>query len=192
MNYKSFTQIVILGSSTFVPFMQLPAASRREVVEDLLDIRIFSSMNLLIKDKIRIIKDEIRTLELKKESLNEKVHMQREFIQKVENEAESNIEFKNKKIDKLDDEVASLMKKTEYLDEEVKAQQLVLESYNGSSDKFKEFNTIKGKITQKISNIVKEHKFFSENRVCPTCEQDIEESFRLNRIDDSQNKAEEL
>ena len=77
MNYKSFTQIVILGSSTFVPFMQLPAASRREVVEDLLDIRIFSSMNLLIKDKIRVIKDEIRTLELKKESLNEKVHMQR-------------------------------------------------------------------------------------------------------------------
>ena len=192
MNYKSFTQIVILGSSTFVPFMQLPAASRREVVEDLLDIRIFSSMNLLIKDKIRIIKDEIRTLELKKESLNEKVHMQREFIQKVENEAESNIEFKNKKIDKLDDEVASLMKKTEYLDEEVKAQQLVLESYKGSSDKLREFNTIKGKITQKISNIVKEHKFFSENRVCPTCEQDIEESFRLNRIDDSQNKAEEL
>ena len=192
MNYKSFTQIVILGSSTFVPFMQLPAASRREVVEDLLDIRIFSSMNLLIKDKIRIIKDEIRTLELKKESLNEKVHMQREFIQKVENEAESNIEFKNKKIDKLDDEVASLMKKTEHLDEEVKAQQLVLESYKGSSDKLREFNTIKGKITQKISNIVKEHKFFSENRVCPTCEQDIEESFRLNRIDDSQNKAEEL
>ena len=192
MNYKSFTQIVILGSSTFVPFMQLPAASRREVVEDLLDIRIFSSMNLLIKDKIRVIKDEIRTLELKKESLNEKVYMQREFIQKVENEAESNIEFKNKKIDKLDDEVASLMKKTEYLDEEVKAQQLVLESYKGSTDKLKEFNTIKGKITQKISNIVKEHKFFSENRVCPTCEQDIEESFRLNRIDDSQNKAEEL
>ena len=192
MNYKSFTQIVILGSSTFVPFMQLPAASRREVVEDLLDIRIFSSMNVLIKDKIRVIKDEIRTLELKKESLNEKVHMQREFIQKVENEAETNIEFKNKKIDKLDDEVASLMKKTEYLDEEVKAQQLVLESYKGSSDKLREFNTIKGKITQKISNIVKEHKFFSENRVCPTCEQDIEESFRLNRIDDSQNKAEEL
>ena len=61
--------------------------------------------------------------------------MQREFIQKVENEAESNIEFKNKKIDKLDDEVASLMKKTEHLDEEVKAKQLILESYKGSSDK---------------------------------------------------------
>ena len=68
MNYKSFTQIVILGSSTFVPFMQLSASNRRDVIEDLLDIRIFSSMNNLIKEKIRQIKDDIKVLELKKES----------------------------------------------------------------------------------------------------------------------------
>ena len=73
MNYKSFTQIVILGSSSFVPFMQLPVNSRREVVEDLLDIRIFSSMNVLIKDKIRSLKEEMRTLDLKKENLKDKV-----------------------------------------------------------------------------------------------------------------------
>ena len=81
MNYKSFTQIVILGSSTFVPFMQLPTSSRREVVEDLLDIKIFSSMNVLIKDKIRGLREEIRTLELRKESLNDKVNMQKKFIE---------------------------------------------------------------------------------------------------------------
>ena len=79
MNYKSFTQIVILGSSTFVPFMQLPAAHRREVIEDLLDIKIFSSMNTIIKEKIRQIKDEIRTFELKKESLKDKVEMQKKI-----------------------------------------------------------------------------------------------------------------
>ena len=71
MNYKSFTQIVILGSSTFVPFMQLPVASRREVVEDLLDIKIFSSMNDVIKGKIRKIREDVKTLELKKESLKD-------------------------------------------------------------------------------------------------------------------------
>ena len=76
MNYKSFTQIVILGSSTFVPFMQLSATNRREVIEDLLDIKIFSSMNNLLKDRIRGIKEEVRTLDLKKESLNDKVKMQ--------------------------------------------------------------------------------------------------------------------
>ena len=73
MNYKSFTQIVILGSTNFVPFMQLTAPNRREVIEDLLDIKIFSSMNNLIKDKIRGVREEIRTLDLKKESLNDKV-----------------------------------------------------------------------------------------------------------------------
>jgi DNA repair exonuclease SbcCD ATPase subunit len=72
MNYKSFTQIVILGSSTFVPFMQLSAANRREVIEDLLDIKIFSSMNMVIKEKIRQAKEDIKVLSLKKESLLEK------------------------------------------------------------------------------------------------------------------------
>ena len=81
MNYKSFTQIVILGSSTFVPFMQLTAANRRDVIEDLLDIRIFSSMNNLIKDKIRNLKEEVKVLDLKKESLTDKVQMQENFIE---------------------------------------------------------------------------------------------------------------
>jgi DNA repair exonuclease SbcCD ATPase subunit len=76
VNYKSFTQIVILGSSTFVPFMQLTTANRREVIEDLLDIRIFSAMNALIKEKIRVQKDEIKSLTLRKENLNVKVVMQ--------------------------------------------------------------------------------------------------------------------
>ena len=84
MNYKSFTQIVILGSSTFVPFMQLTAANRREVIEDLLDIRIFSSMNTLIKEKIRVVKENIKVLELKKDSLIYKVSMQDNFIVELE------------------------------------------------------------------------------------------------------------
>ena len=84
MNYKSFTQIVILGSSNFVPFMQLSSSHRREVIEDLLDIKIFSSMNAIIKEKIKSLKDEIKTFELKKESLNDKVEMQKEFIEELE------------------------------------------------------------------------------------------------------------
>jgi DNA repair exonuclease SbcCD ATPase subunit len=91
MNYKSFTQIVILGSSTFVPFMQLPAAHRREVIEDLLDIKIFSSMNGVIKEKIRQVKEDIKVFELKKESLLDKVKMQESFIQELENRGKDNI-----------------------------------------------------------------------------------------------------
>ena len=91
MNYKSFTQIVILGSSTFVPFMQLTATNRRDVIEDLLDIRIFSSMNNLMKDKIRQVKEDIKVLELKKESLIDKVKMQENFIDELETRGKENI-----------------------------------------------------------------------------------------------------
>ena len=97
MNYKSFTQIVILGSTNFVPFMQLTAPNRREVIEDLLDIKIFSSMNNLIKDKIRGVREEIRTLDLKKESLNDKVKMQTNFMEELEQQGKSRIEDNNKK-----------------------------------------------------------------------------------------------
>ena len=116
MNYKSFTQIVILGSSTFVPFMQLTANNRREVIEDLLDIKIFSSMNNLIKDKIRLVKEDIKTLELKKESLNDKVVMQENFIEELENRGKENIKNKHIKIDELDQSVAKLIKDNEFYD----------------------------------------------------------------------------
>ena len=98
MNYKSFTQIVILGSSNFVPFMQLTATNRRDVIEDLLDIKIFTSMNNIIKDKIRQSKEEIKTFELKKESLNDKVSMQERFIEEVESRGKENISEKEGKI----------------------------------------------------------------------------------------------
>ena len=104
MNYKSFTQIVILGSSNFVPFMQLSAPNRREVIEDLLDIKIFSSMNNLLKDRIRGIKEEVRTLDLKKESLNDKVKMQTEFIDQLDQQGKGRIEDNNNKITTLFDE----------------------------------------------------------------------------------------
>ena len=192
MNYKSFTQIVILGSSSFVPFMQLPTNSRREVVEDLLDIKIFSSMNEIVKSRLRLVKDDIKTLELKKDNLKDKVEMQKNFIQQIEDQSKGDIDSKNDSINNLMDEMSDYMKKTEYLDEEVKATQYSLQSFEGATSKLKEYGNIKGKLSQKISGIVKEHKFFTENRVCPTCEQNIEESFRVNRISDSQSKAEEL
>ena len=101
LNYKSFTQIVVLGSSSFVPFMQLPAAHRREVIEDLLDIKIFSSMNAIVKEKIKEIKDEVKTLELKKESLNDKVQMQQNFIEELEKSGNNNISLNKENIDNI-------------------------------------------------------------------------------------------
>jgi DNA repair exonuclease SbcCD ATPase subunit len=192
MNYKSFTQIVILGSSTFVPFMQLPASHRREVIEDLLDIKIFSSMNTLIKEKIRSIKEEIKVFELKKESLLDKVKMQEEFIEELENRGNANINANQQKIDNLMKEVDIYMRENEITEEDVFKYTKEQEHVTGASEKLRRLGNLKGKISQKVSTITKEHKFFTENMVCPTCTQSIDEEFRINRIKDAQDKAKEL
>ena len=192
MNYKSFTQIVILGSSTFVPFMQLPVNSRREVIEDLLDIKIFSAMNMIIKDKIRTVRDQVKTLELKKSSLKDKVQMQQNFIEELENQAQKNIADKESKIQTLLEEENDAMNLNTKLVEEMDDFQKVMQSYESSSAMLKKLGNLKGKISNKVSTVTKEHKFFNENTVCPTCTQGIEEEFRLNKIKDAHNKKEEL
>ena len=192
LNYKSFTQIVILGSSTFVPFMQLSSANRREVIEDLLDIRIFSTMNSLVKEKIKEEKSLIKTLNLKEESLHDKVEMQQNFIDELENRGHANINANKEKIAKLDDEVGIYMDENAKTEEEIHKFTKEQEEVIGAGDKLVKLNNLKGKISQKVSAITKEHKFFTENTVCPTCTQSIEEEFRLNRISDAQNKAKEL
>jgi DNA repair exonuclease SbcCD ATPase subunit len=192
VNYKSFTQIVILGSSTFVPFMQLTTANRREVIEDLLDIRIFSSMNVLIRDKIRQQKDQIKSLELKKQSLKDKVQMQKNFIEQLESRGKDNINSNKKKITNLIIEVDAYMLQNSTTEENIFGYTKEQEEVIGATDKLRKLGNLKGKISQKVSTITKEHKFFTENTVCPTCTQTIEEEFRLNRIADAQNSAKEL
>ena len=192
MNYKSFTQIVILGSSTFVPFMQLTATNRREVIEDLLDIKIFSSMNSLIKDKIRQMREENRTLELKKDSLNDKVKMQSNFIEEIEQQGKTRIDDNKLKITNLFSESDEYVAENEAFENDVHDLTKSQEMLTGSKEKLRELGNLKGKISQKVSTITKEHKFFTEHTVCPTCTQDIDEDFRLNKIADAQSKAKEL
>ena len=192
MNYKSFTQIVILGSSTFVPFMQLSASNRREVIEDLLDIKIFSSMSGIIKEKIRQTKDDIKVLQLKKESLTDKVQMQKNFIEELESRAAEDIKSKETNIMGLLDEENKFMHENIKIVEELDDLNTVLKSYTGATEKLRKLGNLKGKISNKVSTITKEHKFFTENTVCPTCDQAIEETFRINRINDAQTKAKEL
>ena len=192
MNYKSFTQIVILGSSTFVPFMQLTASNRREVIEDLLDIKIFSTMNNLIKDKIRLVKEDIKTLELKKESLNDKAVMQEHFIEELESRGNANIDSNMKKIDNLLDEENEYILNNESLNYKMETLQEHVSDVTGATDKLRKLGNLKGKISNKVSTITKEHKFFTQNVTCPTCTQPIEEEFRINKIEDAQTKAKEL
>jgi len=192
VNYKSFTQIVILGSTNFVPFMQLSGSNRRDVIEDLLDIRIFSAMNSLIKDKIKGQKDEIRTLDLSKDNIKDKVEMQTNFINELESQGKQRIDEKQDKITTLMSEADNYVLVNEQLENDVSDLTKEQEEVTGAKNKLKKLNTLKGQITQKVTTITKEHKFFTDNTVCPTCTQDIEEEFRVNRIADVQTKAKEL
>ena len=154
VNYRSFTQIVILGSSTFVPFMQLTTANRREVIEDLLDIRIFSTMNTIIKENIRTKKDEIKSLELKKQNLKDKVEMQKSFIEELENRGNANINANKRKISDLDDEVGTYMTENAKTEEDIFKYTKEQEEVIGAAEKLGKLNNLKGKISQKVSNDV--------------------------------------
>ena len=193
LNYKSFTQIVILGSASFVPFMQLSTANRREVVEDLLDIKIFSAMNAVIKDRIKNTNDKIKELSLKQSMTEEKVEMQKEFIESIEKSGKENIEKKRDKIISIGTYIDQLTaENTQKVEEVSNTLQPQLEDLLDASKKLKQLSNLKGKISEKVSSITEQHKFFNNNSVCPTCTQTIEEEFRLNKVNESETKAKEL
>ena len=184
LNYKSFTQIVILGSSTFVPFMQLSAKDRRDVIEDLLDIKIFSAMSEVIKTKLRLYRDETRTLELKKDSLVDKVKMQKDFIDQIEKSSKEDIRQKKESLKKIAEEASGYIHGNIRLTEELDDFQKVLKGFENPDKTLRQLGTLRAKIHQKSETFSKECNFYEENEVCPTCTQPIEEEFRVNRIRD--------
>ena len=193
LNYKSFTQIVILGSASFVPFMQLSTAHRREVVEDLLDIKIFSAMNAVIKDRIKNTNYKIKEFSLKQSMTEVKVQMQKEFIESVEKSGKKNIEKKKDKITSITTYIDQLTAENiQKVDEVSNTLQPQLENLLDASRKLKQLSNLKGKISEKVSSITEQHKFFTNNSVCPTCTQTNEEKFRLNKVSESESKAKEL
>jgi DNA repair exonuclease SbcCD ATPase subunit len=192
MSYKSFTQIVILGSSNFVPFMQLPSNHRRDVIEDLLDIKIFSSMNSVLKEKLKVLKDDVKMLELKKDTLKDKVEMQKNFIAELESRGKEYIQNNRVKITNLLKDNESYILNNDKTEEEIHALTKDIEEVSSATERLKKLGTLKGKISQKVSSIQEENHFFSENQVCPTCTQSIDENFRQTKLQSIQKKSQEL
>jgi DNA repair exonuclease SbcCD ATPase subunit len=192
LNYKSFTQIVILGSASFVPFMQLSTAHRREVVEDLLDIKIFSAMNSILKEKIRNSNEKIKEFTLLEKSIEEKILMQTEFIEELEKRGKENIEQKQNKIQELSDLEVSVSDEIDSIQKKVITLNSQLEEFSDATTKLKKLTSLKGKIQQKVISISEEHKFFNENSVCPTCKQSIEEDFRSNKVNEIETNSKNL
>ena len=193
LNYKSFTQTVILGSATFVPFMQLTSANRREIVEDLLDIKIFSTMSSILKEKMRRTNELIREHSIKKDMIEDKIEMQESFIADLDKSGKERIEQKESSLVEIETEVDGLNGENEktilLIENDLQPK---LEELNNTNNTLRKLGQIRAKLEQKIQTIVSEHKFFQENTVCPTCTQSIEEEFRLNKIVDIEEKSKEL
>ena len=193
LNYKSFTQTVILGSATFVPFMQLTSSNRREIVEDLLDIKIFSTMNNLLKERMRRTNELIREYSIKKDMIEDKIEMQQNFITNLDESGKERIQRKEDQVKSIDSEIVELNGENETLIAKIQEElQPKLEELNNTNTTLKKLSTIKAKLEQKIQILVSDHKFFQENSVCPTCTQSIENEFRLNKIADIEEKSKEL
>ena len=182
LNYKSFTQIVILGSASFVPFMQLSAPHRREVIEDLLDIKVFSSMSEILKDKLKVSRERIKVLELKKESVADKIVMQKRFIKQIEEEGESDISKKRQKIVDCEEKFADYQERVETLITGVSQKEREMAEYLTAGDTVKKLERFRDKVNFKRQDACNELGFWNNNTVCPKCTQSIDESFRLDKI----------
>ena len=192
MNFKSFTQIVVLGSSTFVPFMRLPGQQRREIIEDILDIQVFSVMNSRLKDKIRENNEEIKDLDYQLHLLEEKIELQKQYMLELKKKTDAEIDKKKEKIKEYQQEEESSLGNIRDLTDQVTNLSTEMEEYSKSSSKLKKLNTFLIKLNQKLQTCKKEHKFFEDNHVCPTCTQDLSDEFRADKIEEGKTKLDEM
>ena len=193
LNHKSFHQIVVLGSSSFVPFMQLPAQHRRDVIEDLLDINVFSKMNSLLKEKTAMLRDKMKDLSFKLDVENNKIETQKKYISDLKALNKTAKEQKDVQVNKLRKDLASLSKENAEISSEVEDKQKPLEKeLNKLHDRKQVFVQYNAQFRQQMSQVVKESKFYEENENCPTCSQEITESVRNDKLQSSKEKAKEL
>ena len=192
LNYRSFTQVVILGSSTFIPFMQLKSAARREVVEDILDIKIFSLMNLILKGKVKSLNADISENQYQADLHKEKVELQEKYIEDVERNKDTILSQKTTLRDGNEEEVFSRKAEVTRITEE---NQTLLDAMSGEEgaiekrDKLKDIQfTLKDKHNRHSQMI----SFMETTEVCPTCEQSISEEFKANTIAQRSEQVKEL
>ena len=185
LNYKSFTQIVVLGSSTFVPFMQLPAASRREIIEDLLDIRIFSTMNVILKDRIKTTTDELKQFETEIGFLKEKADMQKSHIKSLEKTAKKTITQKKDKITELESDIVKVNADIDELQSKIEEKTEQLKKFDGIETKIKTLEKEINANINLISRTEKEQEFFKDHDTCPKCTQTLTEELKQSQLADS-------
>lgn len=192
VNYKSFINVVILGSARYTPFMSMPAADRRGIIEELLDIQIFSTMNVLVKDKISKLKEENLKLTYNIDLANEKITLQKQNISEHKKNTQEQITEKQKEIDKSNDQIEKLQKDVILIQKHIDVLQAKVKDKSLLESKKNKLVSIESKIETNLSRLKKDSEFFQNNDSCPTCRQDIDEEFKVSQIEINSKKQNEF
>ncbi len=186
LNYKSFTQIVVLGNASFTPFMQLSAKDRREIIEDLLDIQIFSSMNVLLKDRIAKNKQDITDLSYNLNLIDEKIDMQKEYLKKLKDDLDKQVEDIKKEITEYDALMSGNLQAIEEINSTISSKIVLLDAQEKIESKHNKVFDLIQKLQDKHSKAHKRVSFFQKNDNCPTCEQIIDLQIKAEKITKTQ------
>lgn len=172
-NYKAFTQIVILGSSSFVPFMQLSAADRRAIIEDLLDIQIFSAMNQVVKERNATLKNEATKLKSDIDSTVAQIEMQKKYIEEAKKNNQDQIDIKEQELKENQEQLEKLQNDSALIQKHIDALLKTITDEKKVKDKNKKLSQFEAKIDNNITKLQKDIDFFNNNDTCPTCDQSI-------------------
>ncbi len=193
LNHKSFHQVVVLGSSSFIPFMQLPVWSRRNIIEDLLDINIFSKMNMLLKERNSKIKDELTDITHQIDIFKTKMDSQSKYIKDLQELNDDQIDKKRSSIQVHKEEIDKLFAESKTLGENLSASISAEEKHSGQLvKKMSQLDSYDMQFNDKIKGLVDESRFYEDNDQCPTCDQDIEEEKKLEKLSYIKDKAKEI
>ena len=191
LNYKSFTQIVLLGSSTFEPFMQLKQSDRRAIVEDLLDIQIFSSMNSILKQKNSELKNDMGTLEIEKGLHNQNIKIQEDYIKRLQEDSQSVISQKEKEITQFESKRKTATDTMAALNSEIGTLGKKMLNEDSAKKKSSEYEKVQSQIELKLHNAEKELEFYENNSTCSTCKQVIDDEFKKEKLIDISKKIDD-
>ena len=192
MNYKSFCQVVILGSANYIPFMRLPAAERRSVVESILDIGVFSIMNVLLKERVSQNKEESTQVDTQMALARERVKNQKKIIEDERKRCQSDKDWETAEIDKTNQAIAKVNGEMEGLLTRIEAMLETVGDKSTITKQREKFMLLRGQIERKVSNLRKEVEFYQNNNTCPTCSQALEETLKHTAIETKSKKVDEF
>lgn len=192
LNYKSFTQIVILGSASFTPFMQLSAAVRREVIEDLLDIKIFTTMNDVLKNKQNELKSKLQTIDNDIELGKQKVKLQQEFIKTLEEDKQKKVDDVQHRISQTNAEIAKLSDVLKNEQEELADLESSVSDAFEKRSKSQEMAALLKKLTTRIKTQEEHIQFYHDHDTCPTCNQELDETLKQSAVHTHTSKIGEI